>query len=201
MDSTNNWNQNYFSAKKVNETGQSTNFSFALLIIPLAVLCCLFLLCVRVIHVLIKNQGSSKTDETNQDDGSGLDDAETFSMTVFNSVTEEEDGHNQKDRSRFQDIIELKEEEEDEEQEVFSSKDVQNTALDESIILRKSLRKGEGGMPVAPRTLGTSCARSPETHPHPAAACPGSCRALRGPDSAPSPSWCRHSSMCVGQWS
>ena len=146
MDSTNNWNQNYFSAKKVNETGQSTVFSFALLIIPLAVLCCLFLLCVRVIHVLIKNQGSSKTDETNQDDGSGLDDAETFSMTVFNSVTEEEDGHNQKDRSRFQDIIELKEEEEDEEQEVFSSKDVQNTALDESIILRKSLRKGEGGM-------------------------------------------------------
>lgn len=132
----------------MNETGQSTVFSFTLLIIPLAVLCCLFLLCVRVVHVLIKNQGSSKTDETNQDDGSGLDDAETFSMTVFNSVKEEEDGHNQQDKSRFQDIIELKEEEEeeDEEQEVFSSKDVQNTALDESIILRKSLRKGEGGM-------------------------------------------------------
>ena len=132
----------------MNETGQSTVFSFTLLIIPLAVLCCLFLLCVRVVHVLIKNQGSSKTDETNQDDGSGLDDAETFSMTVFNSVKEAEDGHNQQDRSRFQDIIELKEEEEeeDEEQEVFSSKHVQNTALDESIILRKSLRKGEGGM-------------------------------------------------------
>ena len=126
------------------ETRQSTVFSFALLVIPLAVLCCLFLLCVRVIHVLIKNQDSSKTDETIQDDGSGLDDAETFSMTVFNSV-KEEDGHNEKDRSPFQDIIELKEEE-DQDQEVFSSKDVQNAALDESIILRKSLRKGEGGM-------------------------------------------------------
>ena len=130
----------------MNETGQSTNFSFALLIIPLAVLCCLFLLCVRVIHVLIKNQGSSKTDETNQDDGSGLDDAETFSMTVFNSVKEEEeDGHSQKARSSFEDIIELKEEE-DEGQNVIPSKDVQNSALDESIILRKSLRKGEGVM-------------------------------------------------------
>ena len=133
-----------FLARKVKETRQSTVFSFALLVIPLAVLCCLFLLCVRVIHVLIKNQDSSKTDETIQDDGSGLDDAETFSMTVFNSV-KEEDGHNEKDRSPFQDIIELKEEE-DQDQEVFSSKDVQNAALDESIILRKSLRKGEGGM-------------------------------------------------------
>ena len=65
-------------------------------------------------------------------------------MTVFNSV-KEEDGHNEKDMSPFQDIIELKEEE-DEDQEVFSSKDVQNATLDESIILRKSLRKGEGGM-------------------------------------------------------
>ena len=67
-------------------------------------------------------------------------------MTVFNSVKEEEeDGHSQKARSSFEDIIELKEEE-DEGQNVIPSKDVQNSALDESIILRKSLRKGEGGM-------------------------------------------------------
>lgn len=130
----------------MDEPEQSTVFSFTLLIIPMAVLCCLCLLCVRVTHVIIKNKDSSKNDEAHQDDENGLDNAETFSMTVFNSVKEEEeDGHSQKARSSFEDIIELKEEE-DEGQNVIPSKDVQNSALDESIILRKSLRKGEGGM-------------------------------------------------------
>ena len=98
--------------------------------------------------MIIKKKGSSKTDEAHQDVENGLDDAETFSMTVFNSAKEEEDGHSQKAKSSFEDIIELKEEEEEEDegQDVISSKDVQNSALDESIILRKSLRKGEGSM-------------------------------------------------------
>lgn len=97
--------------------------------------------------MIIEKKGSSKTDEAHQDVENGLDDAETFSMTVFNSAKEEEDGHSQKAKSSFEDIIELKEEEEEDEgQDVISSKDVQNSTLDESIILRKSLRKGEGGM-------------------------------------------------------
>ena len=96
--------------------------------------------------MIVQKKGSSKTEEAHQDDENGLDDAETFSMTVFNSAKEEEDGHSQKERSSLEDIIELKEEEEGEGQDVMSSKDAQSSALDESIILRKSLRKGEGGM-------------------------------------------------------
>ena len=96
--------------------------------------------------MIIQKNSSSKTEEAQKDDEDGLDDAETFSMTVFSSAKEKEDGHSQKARSSFEDIIELKEEEEDEGQDVISSKDVQSSAQDESIILRKALRKGEGGM-------------------------------------------------------
>ena len=95
--------------------------------------------------MIVQKKGSSKTEEAHQDDENGLDDAKTFSMTVFNSA-KEEDGHSQKERSSLEDIIELKEEEEGEGQDVISSKDAQSSVMDESIILRKSLRKGEGGM-------------------------------------------------------
>ena len=94
--------------------------------------------------MIVQKKGSSKTEEAHQEDENRLDDAETFSMTVFNSAKEEEDGHSQKERSSLEDIIELKEEEAG--QDVMSSKDAQSSVMDESIILRKSLRKGEGGM-------------------------------------------------------
>ena len=98
--------------------------------------------------MLMKNKSSPKTDEASQVDEKDVADGESFSMTVFNSVKEEdEDGNRQKVRSPFEDIIELEEEEEsDETLNAYSSKDVQNSAMNESIVLRKSLRKGDAGM-------------------------------------------------------
>ena len=127
------------------QSDQSTIFSFTLLIIPLSVLCCLFLLCVRVIHILIKNKDSPKNEVPKKGDETGPEDAEQFSMTIFNNGNGE-DRQNQGACNTLENITELKEEEEEQNVIAFKDSDDLKPVVDETMILRKSLRKGEGGM-------------------------------------------------------
>ena len=80
-----------------------------------------------------------------KDDETGPEDAEQFSMTIFNNGNGE-DRQNQGACNTLENITELKEEEEEQNVIAFKDSDDLKPVVDETMILRKSLRKGEGGM-------------------------------------------------------
>ena len=66
-------------------------------------------------------------------------------MTIFNNGNGE-DRQNQGTYNTLENITELKEEEEEQNVIAFKDSDDLKPVVDETMILRKSLRKGEGGM-------------------------------------------------------